>query len=276
MLQPLRPSRLTSARFALALTASGLAASGLAQQVQGQEQLAPASRTEPSRTEPSRTGASQIEASQIEASQIKATADNAGGKAYLGPTPSPAPRPSRAQTAGLQISAGGGTAPASQITRIDQGGSGIAQLSKADLDATLAQLSAAERRVLMQAIAGTDICDNPPAVAAIIALCQNRLETRSQEFAAPIEAEISAEERLLRGDFDDQTMPSVDQVIERLARTNAASNDFNNQEIASIALAVPAAPASGRKEEQVDPQSVSEEAQALINALINQLGGRAP
>ena len=56
-----------------------------------------------------------------------------------------------------------------------QGGSAMAQLSKADLEATLAQLSAAERRVLLQAIEGTDICNDPPAVAAIVALCQNRI-----------------------------------------------------------------------------------------------------
>lgn len=259
---PLRPTRLASARIGLALAASGLAASALAQQVPEQQQDAspPASRTE--------------------ASQIEAPAQHDGDKAFLGPAHRPAPRPSQAQTAGEQITrstgADSGIGPATQITRRDQGGSGIAQLSKADLDATLAQLSAAERRVLMQAIAGTDICDNPPAVAAIITLCQNRIETRSQEFAAPVDVSISAEERLLRGDFDDQTMPSVDQVIERLARTSAASNDFDNQAIASIALAVPDVPASRRNDETIDPQGLSDETQALVNALINQLGGRAP
>lgn len=246
---------------ALTLAVSGLAGPVLAQQ---EADAAPASRTE---------------ASQIE--MPTPAAGTGPGRAYLDTTGRPAspppPRASLMQTAEDQISRGDGHAPASQISARGQGGSGMAQLSRADLEATLAQLSPAERRVLLQAIEGTDICDNPPQVAAIVALCQNRLETRSAEFATLAERPISAEDRLLRGDLESGVLPSVDQVIERLARGGASSQDLSNQAIASIALGTSQpAPTRPREEEQPETGGLGEEAQALINALINQLGGRAP
>lgn len=222
---------------------------------------------------------SRIEAPQIEAPAADGERRAGTGKAFLENSASqqtPAPRPSMMQSPGDQLLRAGGSAPASQITSRDQGGSGMAQLSKADLEATLAQLSPAERRVLLQAIEGTDICDNPPQVATVIALCQGRIETRSQEFAAAEERPLSAEERLLRGDFDNTALPNLGQVIARLARTSAASDDFSNQAIASIALATPAAPPQPGEEEQGATDGLGQETQALINAIINQLGGGAP
>lgn len=223
-------------------------------------------------------------ASRTEATQIEMPASQTAtgpGSAYLdtasrpvAPTP---PRASLTQTGNDQIARGSGSAPASQISARSQGGPGMAQLSKADLDATLAQLTPAERRVLLQAIEGTDICDNPPNVGAIVALCQTRLETRSSDFARRADQPLSAEDQLLRGNLENSALPSVDQVIERLARGSASSGDFSNQAIASIALGngTPA-PARPRQEEVPDTASFGEETQALINALINQLGGRAP
>ncbi len=220
-------------------------------------------------------------ASRTEATQIEMPASTGPGRAYLDtaarPIATPPPRASLTQAGGDQISRGARNAPASQISARGQGGPGMAQLSKADLEATLAQLTPAERRVLLQTIEGTDICDNPPAIAAIVTLCQTRLETRSAEFAGETDRPLSAEDRLLRGDLESSVLPSFDQVIERLARGGAASGDFSNQAIASIALGTNAPTASRpREEEQADPSSLGEETQALINALINQLGGRAP
>jgi hypothetical protein len=214
--------------------------------------------------------ASRIEAPQISAPGTGAFLDDRLAAAALD-TASPMPRE------GDQISRGSGSAPASQISSRGQSGPRVAQLSSADLDASLAQLSAAERRVLLQAIDGTDICDDPPQVATIVALCLSRLETRSGEFAARPEGALSAEERLLRGDLEGSGLPSVGQVIERLARGSAASDDFSNQAIASIALAAPA-PASPGPDEEESPNGLGlgEEAQGLINAIINQLGGGAP
>jgi len=223
--------------------------------------------------------ASRTEASQIEMPQ--SAAGNGPGRAYIDttdrPASPPAPRTSLMQTADDQISLGSGSAPTSQISARGQGGSSMTQLSRADLEATLAQLSPAERRVLLQAIEGSDICDNPPDVAAVVALCRNRLETRAADFASRSERPVSAEDQLLRGDFESSALPSVDQVIERLARGGASSGDFSNQAIASIALgSSPATAPRSREEEQPDTASFGEETQALINALINQLGGRTP
>ena len=219
----------------------------------------------------------RIDAAQIDPAAAKARAERAASPAYLDPARSaPRPRPTSAEASAPQISRPSGNAPTSQIASRAESGPAVAQLSKADLDATLAQLSAAERRVLLQAIEGTDICNDPPKVAAIITLCQNRLETRSQEFAAPVAPVRSAEEQLLRGDLETAGLPSIAEVIDRLARGSAASDDPSNQAIASIALARPVGPAKPEDEEGVDATGLSPETQGLVNALINQLGGRAP
>lgn len=251
-----RAARLVSASLMLFASAGAVTA--------GQEQAAHDSRIE----------APQIAAQAPDAEQrapaSKAFLDNARNQ------PAPAPRASLMQSPGDQLLRAGGSAPASQITSRDQSGPAVAQLSKADLDSTLAQLSAAERRVLLQAIEGTDICDNPPRVPAVIALCQSKIEARSQEFTPAAERQLSAEERLLRGDFDNTALPSIGQVINRLARTSAASDDFSNQAIASIALTAPATPAQPGQDGESATQGLGEETQALVNAIINQLGGGAP
>ena len=220
-----------------------------------------------------RTQADQIQTPTSETAQREPA-----GKAYLGIVREqpPEPRENLTQTSNNQITRASDSAPTVQITSRTQGGPGVAQLSKADLNATLAQLSAAERRVLLQTIEGTDICDNPPQVPAVLALCRDRIETRSQDFATEIERPMSAEEQLLRGGLDMAVQPSFSQVIDRLARANAATDDFSNQAIASIALAAPNAPVPPGEEDQDDTQGLSEQTQALVNAIINQLGGGAP
>ncbi len=254
MASPLRP-----ARFALALVLPGFAGAALA--AQDQTPAPPTSST------------SRVEASQIE---LPARPPESGpGRAYL--DEASAPRAAPVLRAGPeQVSRGDSSAPASQITARAQSGPGMAQLSRAELDATLAQLTPAERRVLLQAIEGSDICDNPPQVAAILTLCVNRIETRSREFAARPDNSLSAEERLLWGDLDPVTLPTITQVIARLARGNASSEDFDNQAIAAIVLGTGAAPAPGREEERPERQNLSGETQSLVNALVNQLGGRSP
>lgn len=219
---------------------------------------------------------SRTEAIQIGEPEARTAPHETPGSAYLdnNRTAPPPARPSLMQAEADQISRTSGNASPSQITSRIESGPRMVQLSRADLDATLAQLSAGERRVLLQAIEGTDICDNPPDVPAVIALCQTRLETRSQDFAARSEAPLSAEERLLRGDFDNVGLPSVSQVIERLARVTAAADDFSNQAIASIALTQPATALPG-EEQGSEALGLSSETQSLINAIVNQLGGGA-
>lgn len=221
----------------------------------------------------------RIDAPQIETPAPDAERRMPVGKAYLetGSNTSPAPlRTSLIQSPSDTSVRAAPNPAANQITSLNQSGAGVAQLSKADLEATLAQLSPGERRVLLQAIEGTDICENPPQIAAIIALCQTRIETRSQEFAAMEERQLSAEERLIRGDFDGTALPNLGQVIARLARTSAASDDFSNQAIASVALAPPSMPSQTGEDEAGATDSLVEGTQALINAIINQLGGGAP
>lgn len=221
---------------------------------------------------------SRTEASQIE---LPARAAAGPGRAYLDETGRPpeaaTPRASLTGVPATQISRTEGRVPARQISAVGDTGSVVAQLSRADLDASLAQLSAAERRVLLQAIEGTDICNDPPRVAAIIALCQTRIETRSGEFSTPPELTLSAEDRLLSGNLQSTTLPTLDAVIERLARGGASSGDLSNQAIAAIALGTGAPPPARKPEEESESgASLGEEAQALINALVNQLGGGAP
>lgn len=222
-----------------------------------------------------RTAASQIEP------PARTSGTAAPSRAYLDETGRPAepapPRASLATDAATQISRTEGRVPARQISVAGDGTSAVAQLSRADLDASLAQLSAAERRVLLQAIEGSDICDDPPRVAAIIALCQTRIETRSGEFAAPPELTLSAEDRLLSGDLQSTTLPTLDAVIDRLARGGAAIGDPSNQAIAAIALGATTPPPARKPDDEAESsQKLGEEAQALINALVNQLGGGRP
>jgi hypothetical protein len=222
--------------------------------------------------------ASKTEAMQIGAPDGGPSADETARNVFLDERPAPARRRSTLmQSEGDQIGAPdtGGTG-SMQITAEAESARRMPQLSKAELDATLAQLSAAERRVLLQAIEGTDICDNPPAVAAIVTLCQSRIETRSGEFATAPEKPLSTEERLLRGGVESNGQPSVEAVISRLSRaTTASSDDFSNQAIASIALAPQTGP--DKPEEEGDPTGLGlgTETEALINAIVSQLGGGA-
>lgn len=195
------------------------------------------------------------------------------GSAYLEPlAPAKAPAP-RKQTSSDQISPPDQSRETAQISTGNQSGPGMAQLSKAELEATLAQLSPTERRVLLEAIQGSDICDNPPDVPAIRMLCRNRIETRSTEFADRGEQTMSAEERLLRGGVDEGGTPNVERVIERLSRVNnAAPDDLDNQAIASIALAPPGSPPSTENDGDA-LGNLPAGTEAVINAIINQLGG---
>jgi len=200
---------------------------------------------------------------------------NATGKAYLDAPSSADTAPVRRnQTSSAQIPGQNPSRETTQISVNNQRGSAMAQLSQAELEATLAQLSATERRVLQDAIAGTDICDNPPEVAAIRALCANRIETRANEFGDREPEAVSAEESLLRGGLDKNNAPNVVQVIQRLSRTSTAADNFNNQEIASIALAPPPEQI-GTEEEAGALSNLPPGTEGIINAIINQLGGGA-
>lgn len=219
---------------------------------------------------------SKTEAMQIGQRDGGTTAGEATRRVFLEETPAARTRASLMQADGDQIGEpeSADIAP-QQLTSSGESARRMPQLSEAELEATLAQLTPAERSVLLQAIEGTDICDNPPAVAAVIALCRSRLETRSGEFAAKPEVQLTSEERLLRGGVESNGLPTVEAVISRLSRvTVASSDDFNNQAIASIALAPP--PVAEKPGNEDDPAGLGlgTETEALINAIVQQLGGQ--
>jgi hypothetical protein len=199
--------------------------------------------------------------------------------AYLDQTPGASEPPARKapQPALDQISGPRGNMPTMQVSADDAGALGLSQLSGVELSSSLAQLSEAERQVLFEAIEGTDICDNPPDAAAIVALCRTRLETRSEDFAKAEPRELSAEEQLISNNIETDIAPSLAQIIERLSRTKVAPDDFGNQAIASVALGGMSAPQS-EPTPQDDPSGLEGFApgtQELINAIITQLTGGA-
>lgn len=161
-----------------------------------------------------------------------------------------------------------------QLSSDGDANGGVAQLSDGNPMPDLNQLSDVERQVLLEAIEGTDICDNPPDMKVIRDLCQTRIETRSSDFAAREVNTLSAEERLLGEGLDSSSRPNVEAVIDRLARNVGQASNFDNQAIASVAL-------SGRPADIAQPgqdngeagSELSAETQTLINAIIQQLGG---
>lgn len=137
----------------------------------------------------------------------------------------------------------------------------------------LAQLSEAERQVLLDAIEGTDICDRETQIVSLRELCARRLETRSEDFASRRVNQLSPEERLL-GESLAGGSATLERAIERLARSGAQSENFEDQAIASVALNTGGLPA--KQTSSVEPNPVgqlSAETQALINAIVEQFKG---
>ena len=164
-----------------------------------------------------------------------------------------------------------------QVAQLSNGGEGardIAQLSDGDSVRALAQLSPAEQQVLIDAVEGTDICEQASNIPAIRELCESRIETRSAEFARD-NSGGSAEDNLLGGGFDSARLATLQAVITRLAQNTASADDFSDQAIASVALGQQAALSDAQATAvEGDPTSgLSQETQAVVNAIVQQLGG---
>ena len=160
-----------------------------------------------------------------------------------------------------------------QVSASDDEAREVEQLSDGDSARALAQLSDAERQVLLEAVEGTDICERAENIPAIQALCEQRLETRSAEFTQ-VSTEESAEDRLLGGSLDSDRIATLETAIARLSRNAGEPGDFSNQVIASVALNTGAATAAPETGEDADPTSdLSAETQAVVNAIVQQLGG---
>lgn len=165
------------------------------------------------------------------------------------------------------------SAIASQVSRRDEEGTPFEQVSNADGIRALAQLTSVERQVLIDAVAGTDICERQPEIPAIRALCDGRIELRSTEFAQNEGYRPSAEERLLGEGLDGDRASDLESAIARLARNSPRADDFSNQIIASVGLANGAVGATNTAANSEDAtEELSAETQALINAIVNQFG----
>lgn len=164
-----------------------------------------------------------------------------------------------------------------QVTQLSNGADGardMTQLSDGDSTRALAQLSPAERQVLLEAVEGTDICDRASSIPAIRELCAGRLETRSADFAQN-NTGGSAEDNLLGGGFDSARLATLEAAINRLAQSSGRAQDFSDQAIASVALGQQAALSDAQATAaEGDPTSdLSPETQAVVNAIVQQLGG---
>ena len=158
-----------------------------------------------------------------------------------------------------------------QITRPEEQRREVSQLTDTSLDSALAQLSEAERQVLIQAVEGTDICERETQVAAVIELCRRKLENRSDEFAVNRRPTLSPEERLLGEGLDGDRLATVEGAIGKLARGQGSPDQEDVQVIASIALAPSSLPAQAASQEETPESQLSAETQALINAIVESL-----
>lgn len=220
------------------------------------------------------SASSKTGASQVAPRAAPATADKPDRKVFLDEAQPAQTRRTQVQAEASQIPRRDRVITDSrQISTTGDDARQMPQLSRAELDATLAQLTPAERSVLLQAVEGTDICDRPPAVAAIIALCKTRIETRSGELGTARDKPLTAEERLLRGGLESNGTPAVEAVIARLSRSSgsSSSDDMSNQAIASVALTPQSGGMAPGKDE--DKSGLSAGTDALINAIVQQLGG---
>ncbi|MFU7527595.1 hypothetical protein [Qipengyuania sp. ASV99] len=160
-----------------------------------------------------------------------------------------------------------------QVSPDREGNQPVTQLTDPGTAQALAQLSDAERQVLLDAVEGTDICDSAQQIPAIQALCAQRIETRSAEFARD-DAGPSAEDSLLGGGLDNSRLATLEAAIARLARNAGQSDDFSNQVIASVALGNAALSDAQATSAEGDPTGeLSPETQGIVNAIVQQLGG---
>ncbi|WP_299194214.1 hypothetical protein [uncultured Erythrobacter sp.] len=164
------------------------------------------------------------------------------------------------------------SAQSQQLPASDAPQEEVAQLSDGNSSQALAQLSAAERQVLLEAVEGTDICDRGSDIPALQELCARRIETRSADFAQADSG--SAEDSLLGGGLDSERVATLEAAINRLSRNTGNSNNFSNQVIASVALGNQTLSDSQATDAEGDPNGeLSQETQALVAAIVQQLGG---
>ena len=148
------------------------------------------------------------------------------------------------------------------------------QLTREEGRRALLQLTRADRIVLAQAVEGTDICESEPTVPAIIELCLQKIENRAEQFAFEEANSLSPEERLLGEGLDGDRVASLENAISRLARGQSSFSSDEDQAVASVALSQGALAPASEAPAEANESELSVETQALINAIVEQLGNQ--
>ena len=151
-----------------------------------------------------------------------------------------------------------------------EGSSRATQLTREEGRRVLAQLTAADRQVLLRAVEGTDICNKQPTLPVVIELCLQRLENRSEDFATANAARLSPEERLLGEGLDSDRVATLDKAVSRLAMGRPDFDSDEDQAVASVALSQGALTAEPATRDKEDASDLPAETQALINAIVQQ------
>lgn len=201
--------------------------------------------------------------------------DDDGGKVYLPSDIAPTKRPGSERTPDLaeaeQLSDRANSPEMGQLSDEDASSASMAdQLTREKGRRALAQLTAADRRVLVQAVAGTDICEREPDIPAIVELCRQRLENRSDEFATANASRLSPEQRLLGEGLDSDRVASLQSAISRLGRGRGNFDSEEDQAVASVALGASTLAPDPTSPEDPTESQLSAETQALINAIVEQ------
>jgi hypothetical protein len=159
---------------------------------------------------------------------------------------------SRTARSGPQLYDGGRTAqPSEPLSRPSEGRTGA--IAKVD---------------------GEDRCD--PQRSADRALdCTGVIETRSAEFKRPAPAQLSPEERLLVEQRLRERPAGARGAARRLAEQGEDAGSLESQGVASVVLRN-AAPAQREPQPRDETQGLSQEAAAVVNAILGPQGGSMP
>ena len=159
-----------------------------------------------------------------------------------------------------------------QVGGAGAAGGDVDQLSDGRSAEALAQLTPAERQVLIEAVDGTDICERQQQIPAIQALCEARIENRSAEFARN-DGGTTAADAILGESLGSDRVATLEAAIARLARTASTTGGVEDSVIASVAFTNQNL-ANNQAAAESDPaDDLSPETQALVNGIVQQLGG---
>lgn len=137
----------------------------------------------------------------------------------------------------------------------------------------VAQLSDSDTEVEFAKVEGIDRCSAELLSASDAEYCARRLETRSDEFSTDNEAPLTAEQVLIGERFASMADGDVAGRSRTAGRGDISAEDRELQALASITLGAEAPVTDPAK--PVDTDGFPPETQALIEAIVKQIGGPA-